>query len=252
MKTRPLGKTGLTVSAIGMGTWELGGQEWGDIGESDAVGLLCYAYDRGITLYDTADQYGGGRSETLLGEAFSNVQDVVIATKFGFQIQSDGWLSRGGQKPPYNATPEYIRACAEDSLRRLQRDVLDVYQLHSSPPPEQWDGAFETLEELKTKGLIRFYGMALGSEEAALRAIRDTGISTMMLSYNMLEQSLAGSVMVAAQEQGVGLIVRQPLASGMLSGQLTPNTDFAEDDTARPGRASSSCTTCGRWMRSRP
>ena len=118
----------------------------------------------------------------------------------------------------------------EGSLRRLQRDVLDVYQLHSSPPPEQWDGAFETLEELKAKGLIRFYGMALGGEEAALKAIRETGVSTMMLSYNMLEQSLAGSVMAAAQAKGVGLIVRQPLASGMFSGQLAPDTVFAEDD----------------------
>ena len=231
MQTRQLGNTGLVVSEIGMGTWELGGQEWGDIEEEDALDLLRYAFDSGITLYDTADQYGGGRSETLLGQAFVEMKDkVIIATKVGFQIESDGWLSRGGEKPQFNASPEYIRTSAEGSLRRLKRDALDVYQLHSSPPPDQWDGAFETLEVLKSRGLIRAYGMALGSEEAALKAIKETGISVMMLSYNMLEQSLAATVMTEAQAKGVGLIVRQPLASGLLSGQLGPDTVFAEDD----------------------
>ena len=232
MQYRGLGTTGLTVSEIGMGTWELGGQEWGDIDEAVAIRLLQYAYKQGITLYDTADQYGGGRSERLLGQAFANMQDaVVIATKVGYEIDSDGWVSQGWeQRPSFNASRDYIRTSVEGSLQRLGRETIDTYQFHAPPAPEQWDEAFETMEQLKAEGKIRFYGMALGSEEQALKAIEETGISTMMLTYNILNQSMAETVLPAAQSKGVGVIVRQPLASGLLSGQLTPDTKFADND----------------------
>jgi aryl-alcohol dehydrogenase-like predicted oxidoreductase len=231
MEQRPLGRTGLTVSAVGMGTWELGGREWGEIGEREVVGLLQYAFERGITFYDTSDQYGGGRVERLLGQAFSGGSDqVVIATKVGYEIDSDGWISRGAPPPKYNASPDYLRTAVEGSLRRLGREVIDVYQFHAPPPPDQWDAAFETMEQLKARGLIRFYGMCLGSAEQALKAIRETGISTLMLTYNLLDQSMAPEVMPAAHARGIGVLVRQPLASGMLSGQLTPETVFAEND----------------------
>jgi aryl-alcohol dehydrogenase-like predicted oxidoreductase len=232
MQHRALGTTGLTVSEIGMGTWELGGREWGDIDEAVAIRLLQYAYKQGITLYDTADQYGGGRSERLLGQAFANMQDaVVIATKVGYEIDSDGWVSQEWeQRPSYNASRDYIRTAVEGSLQRLGRETIDTYQFHAPPAPEQWDEAFETMEQLKAEGKIRFYGMALGSEAQALKAIEETGISTMMLTYNILNQSMAETVLPTAQSKGVGVIVRQPLASGLLSGQLTPDTKFADND----------------------
>ena len=121
MRQRKLGNTGLTVSEIGMGTWELGGREWGDIGETDAVDLLRYAFESGVTYYDTADQYGGGRAERLLGEAFSALGNrVVIATKLGYELDSDGWISHGWEHPSFNVSPDYIRLAVEGSLTRLQ------------------------------------------------------------------------------------------------------------------------------------
>jgi aryl-alcohol dehydrogenase-like predicted oxidoreductase len=229
MKYRPLGKTGLAPSEIGMGTWELGGREWGEVDESEAIRLLRYAFDRGVTLYDTSDQYGGGRVERLLGQAFAG-REVIIATKVGYEIDSDGWMSRGGTAPKFNATPGYLRGAVEGSLRRLGREAIDLYQFHAPPPPEQWDAAVETMEQLKAGGLIRFYGLCLGSAEHAMKALRETGISTLLLTYNLLNRSMAEEVMPAAQAKGVGVIVRQPLASGLLSGQLTPETVFAAND----------------------
>ncbi len=231
MRQRKLGNTGLTVSEIGMGTWELGGREWGDIGETDAVDLLRYAFESGVTYYDTADQYGGGRAERLLGEAFSALGNrVVIATKLGYELDSDGWISHGWEHPSFNVSPDYIRLAVEGSLTRLKRDVIDIYQFHSSPPADAWDDAFGTMEELKAEGKIRFYGMGLGSEADALKAMEDTGISSLMLTYNILTQGMATPVMETAAENGIAVVVRQPLSSGLLSGQLGPETVFAEND----------------------
>ncbi|MCG9131759.1 aldo/keto reductase [Candidatus Poribacteria bacterium] len=231
MHQRKLGNTGLTVSEIGMGTWELGGREWGDISEIDAVDLLRYAFESGVTYYDTADQYGGGRAERLLGEAFSALGNrVVIATKLGYELDSDGWISHGWEHPSFNVSPEYIRAAVEGSLTRLKRDAIDIYQFHSPPPASEWDDAFGAMEDLKTEGKIRFYGMGLGSEADALKAIEETGISSLMLTYNILTQEMATPVMETAAKKGVAVVVRQPLSSGLLSGQLGPDTEFAEND----------------------
>ena len=231
MRQRKFGKTGLIVSEIGMGTWELGGREWGDIGEKDAVDLLRYAFEKGVTFYDTADQYGGGRAERLLGEAFSELGNrVVIATKLGYELDSDGWISQGGKVPSYNASRSYIRQAVEGSLSRLKREAIDIYQFHAPPPAEVWDEAFGTMEDLKTEGKIRFYGLCLGNQEQALKAIAETGISSLMLTYNMLNQGMAKPVMETAAENGIAVVARQPLSSGLLSGQLTPETEFAEND----------------------
>ena len=231
MRQRKFGKTGLTVSEIGMGTWELGGREWGDIGEKEAVDLLRYAFEKGVTFYDTADQYGGGRAERLLGEAFSALGDrVFIATKLGYELDSDGWISQGGEVPAFNASHDYIRKAVEGSLTRLKKDIIDIYQFHGPPPAEVWDEAFDAMEELKAKGKIRFYGLCLGNEAQALKAIAETGISSLMLTYNILNQDMASNVMSAAAEKGIAVVARQPLSSGLLSGQLNADTEFAEND----------------------
>ena len=231
MHQRRLGNTGLIVSEIGMGTWELGGREWGDIGETDAVDLLRYAFESGVTYYDTADQYGGGRAEQLLGEAFSALGDrVVIATKLGYELDSDGWISHGWERPAFNVSPDYIRSAVEGSLKRLKRDVIDIYQFHGPPPASEWDDAFGTMEALKAEGKIRFYGLCLGSEADALKAMTETGTSSLLLTYNILSQEMVKPVMETAAEKGVAIIVRQPLSSGLLSGQLGPDTVFAEND----------------------
>lgn len=231
MHQRRLGNTGLIVSEIGMGTWELGGREWGDIGETDAVDLLRYAFESGVTFYDTADQYGGGRAEQLLGEAFSALGNrVVIATKLGYELDSDGWISHGWERPSFNVSPDYIRQAVEGSLKRLKRDVIDIYQFHAPPPAAEWDDAFGTMEALKAEGKIRFYGLCLGSEADALKAMMKTNVSSLLLTYNILFQEMVKPVMETAAEKGVAVVVRQPLSSGLLSGQLGPDTVFAEND----------------------
>ncbi len=231
MNRRRLGATGKTVSEIGMGTWELGGREWGDIGETDAVDLLRYAFDCGVTYYDTADQYGGGRAERLLGEAFSTLADkVVIATKLGYELDSDGWISHGWEHPAFNVSPDYIRRAVEGSLTRLKRDTIDIYQFHSPPPPDAWDDAFATMETLKTEGKIQFYGLCLGNAAHALKAMEETDVAALMLTYNILTQEMATPVMETAAEKGIAVTVRQPLSSGLLSGSLGPETVFAEND----------------------
>ncbi len=231
MRQRKFGRIGLTVSEIGMGTWELGGREWGDIGEKEAVDLLRYAFEKGVTFYDTADQYGGGRAERLLGEAFSALGSrVVIATKLGYELDSDGWMSQGGTVPAFNASRDYIRQAVEGSLTRLKKDAIDIYQFHAPPPVEMWDEAFDAMDELKTEGKIRFYGLCLGNEVQALKAIAETNISSLMLTYNILNQGMATPVMETAAEKGIAVVARQPLSSGLLSGQLNADTVFAEND----------------------
>ena len=231
MRQRKFGRTGLTVSEIGMGTWELGGREWGDIGEKEAVDLLRYAFEKGITFYDTADQYGGGRAERLLGEAFSALGSrVVIATKLGYELDSDGWMSQGGTVPAFNASRDYIRQAVEGSLTRLKKDAIDIYQFHAPPPAEMWNEAFGAMDELKTEGKIRFYGLCLGNEAQALKALSETNISSLMLTYNILNQGMATPVMETAAKKGIAVVARQPLSSGLLSGQLNADTVFAEND----------------------
>ena len=231
MRQRKFGRIGLTVSEIGMGTWELGGREWGDIGEKEAVDLLRYAFEKGVTFYDTADQYGGGRAERLLGEAFSALGSrVVIATKLGYELDSDGWMSQGGTVPAFNASRDYIRQAVEGSLTRLKKDAIDIYQFHAPPPAEMWDEAFDAMDELKTEGKIRFYGLCLGNEAQALKALSETNISSLMLTYNILNQGMATPVMETAAEKGIAVVARQPLSSGLLSGQLNADTVFAEND----------------------
>ena len=159
MHQRELGNTGLIVSEIGMGTWELGGREWGDIDETDAVDLLRYAFENGVTYYDTADQYGGGRAERLLGEAFSALGDrVVIATKLGYELDSDGWISHGWEHPSFNVSPDYIRSAVEGSLTRLKRDVIDIYQFHSPPLRPNGMTHLERWKHSKQKGKSDFTG----------------------------------------------------------------------------------------------
>ena len=231
MRQRKFGKSGLTVSEIGMGTWELGGREWGDIGEKEAVDLLRYAFEKGVTYYDTADQYGGGRAERLLGEAFSVLGSrVLIATKLGYELDSDGWMSQGGKVPEFNASRDYIRQAVEGSLTRMKREAIDLYQFHAPPPEEIWDEAFGAMEELKSEGKIRFYELCLGNEAHALKAIEETGITSLMLTYNILNQDMAKPVMETAAEKGIAVVVRQPLSSGLLSGKLSADTVFAEND----------------------
>ncbi len=230
MKYREVGQTGIEISEIGFGTWELGGKEWGDISDVDALAVLRYAYDHGINFYDTANVYGPGRSEELLGQAFEGVDDVVIATKVAFPLSTDGYIVAGGDPPIHNLSREAILKECDQSLRRLRRESIDIYQMHRPPKHDEWDEAFGAMEELKQAGKIRYYGVALGSMADGLKAIRENDIVALMTTFNCLDQTPLEELLPAAAANGVSVLARVPLASGFLTGTLTVDTKFAWND----------------------
>ena len=230
MKYREVGNTGIEVSEVGFGTWELGGMEWGDISDEDALVVLRHAYDQGITFYDTANVYGPGRSEELLGQAFAGMDDVIIATKVAFPMDTDGHIVAGGPGPVHNLSREAILMECDLSLGRLQRETIDFYQMHRPPDHHEWDESFGAMEELREAGKIRHYGVALGSMADGLKAIRENDIASLMTTFNCMDQEPAKELLPAALAKGVSIFARVPLASGFLTGTLTPDTKFEWND----------------------
>jgi aryl-alcohol dehydrogenase-like predicted oxidoreductase len=224
MKTRLFGKTGRTVSEVGLGTWQIGGN-WGDVSDATALATLRAAYDAGVTFFDTADVYGDGRSETLNGKFLreTGVRDrVFIATKLG-RRGDPGW--------PGNFTREVIRRHTEDSLRRLGLDALDLTQLHCIPPDVLMRGeVFGWLEELKTEGKILAYGASVEAMAEAVWCCAQPGCASLQIIFNIFRQKPIPVLFDAARRNGVALIVRLPLASGLLGGKMTAATRFAADD----------------------
>jgi len=216
MELRTLGMTGLSVSALCFGTWEIGGLYWGPIKAEDAVALLRESLDLGITTFDCSDVYGNGRSEVLLGAAFERHRhDVTYITKAGYIPGVDGaqmvlhWQYQ-------NHSPEYLKAACEMSLRRLHTDYIDIYLLHDAPihvlkSPEP----FEALRELQQAGKIRTWGVSHDSSGAAL-AIREHGVEVVEFPFNLLDQSPLEILFPLAHEQGTGLLPRSPFAGGFL------------------------------------
>lgn len=225
MNYRQLGATGLKVSEIGFGTWGLGGASSGAIAygptddkESDTA--LRRAFDLGINFYDTSDLYGYGHSEELLGRAFKSVRTrVIIASKVGF-------LNASGQQ---DFSPQHIKTAVEGSLRRLQTDYVDLYQLHNPPVDllERDDGALRTLEVLKTEGKIRAMGISVRSPDEALVAVREYGFKSIQVNFNMVDQrALENGLMELRDREKIGLICRTPLCFGFLTGKYFEDTEF--------------------------
>lgn len=211
MRSRPLGSTGLLVSEIGFGAWAIGagggkGTAYGPVRDEDSIAAIRRALDLGITFFDTSDMYGQGHSEDLLGRTLPR-DGVVIATKGGF-----------GSK---FAREQLVAAC-EESLRRLRRDVIDVYQLHN--PKESELDALEALQDLKTQGKIRFAGVSIATPAEA-RAAAARGADTIQLVYNFIDQEQRGVFGC-----GAGIIVREPLSRGLLSGKFRADSAFPEND----------------------
>ena len=241
MQYKQLGDTGLTVSAVGFGVWTVSTTMWGI--EDDAVGLhlLRRAFDLGVTFYDTADVYGDGKGETLLADALGNRRDeLIIATKFGYDFYTTPGLQPGQRERPHDWSPAYIRKACEASLRRLQTDHIDLYQMHN-PRVDALarDDTFATLEELKAEGKIRAYGAALGPALLPDRQV-DEGLyaiekrhATIQIIYNMLEQVLGEPLCPFAAQHGTGVIVRVPHSSDLLLGRVDEDTEFAPNDHRR-------------------
>jgi aryl-alcohol dehydrogenase-like predicted oxidoreductase len=222
MKIRPLGDTGRTVSEIGLGTWQLGAG-WGDVTDAVALETLRAAYDAGVTFFDTADVYGDGRSETLIGKFLRDVpgarEKLFVATKLGRRE----W--------PHGFTRDKVRAFTEDSLRNLGVDALDLSQLHCIPTDVLKRGEMLAwLEELKREGKLKSYGASVESMDEALFCVEHGGVSTLQIIFNIFRQKPIHTLFDAALARKVGIIVRLPLASGLLSGKMTKQTSFAEND----------------------
>lgn len=218
METRNLGTTGAQVSAVGFGAWAIGGG-WGAVPEDDAMDALHAAVDHGMTFIDTADVYGEGRSERLIGRLLRERDEpLLVATKMG----------RLGD---WNASYDAMAGAAEASRRRLGVDALDLVQLHCIPFATLQAGrVFEHLERLKSEGLIRHYGASVETVDEALFCIRESGCETLQVIFNIFRQKLIDELFPSVRSSGIGIIARVPLASGLLSGKFPPDHQFAADD----------------------
>ena len=222
MEQRTLGRTGRPVSIIGLGTWQLG-SDWGAVSESDALAVLDAAVDSGVTFFDTADVYGDGRSEQVIGRFLAANPDsgVLVATKMGRRAEQD----------PANFTLARFREWTDRSRSNLGVDRLDLVQLHC-PPSEVFssDAVYDALDTLVADGVIANYGVSVETCDEALAAIARPGTASVQIILNAFRLKPLERVVPAAKEAGVGIIARVPLASGLLSGRYTPTTEFAADD----------------------
>jgi aryl-alcohol dehydrogenase-like predicted oxidoreductase len=223
MQTRELGRTGRQVSIVGLGSWQLGG-DWGTVDDSDAMGVLHAAVDDGVTFLDTADVYGDGRSEVLIGRLLAERPDLAltVATKMG---------RRADPHVPEAFTLEAFRGWTDRSRANLGVDVLDLVQLHCPPTPVfSDDRVFDALDTLVQEQRIAAYGVSVETCAEALRAIARPDVATVQLILNVFRRKPLEQVLPAALAAGVGIIARVPLASGLLSGKYDESTTFAAQD----------------------
>lgn len=231
--TRSLGRSGIQVSAMGLGCWAIGGPfwsgdtpaGWGEVDDNESIRAIHRALDLGITFFDTADAYGAGHSERILARAFEGRRDqVIIATKFGnvFDESTKRITST-------SATPEHIRKACEDSLRRLNTDVIDLYQFHTNGyPAEQAGEVRDTLESLVSEGKIRAYGWSTDFPERARVFAEGQNCTAIQHQINVLDD--APEVLAVCEEFNLASINRGPLAMGLLTGKYNAGTQVGIDD----------------------
>lgn len=235
LKYRQLGKSSLKVSEIGFGAWTLGTDWWGTITREESIRLLKRALELGMNFVDTSDSYASGASEILVGEAIQGQrEEIILSTKFGYDIHSDV-KREGHQEREQKFTPEHINIAVEESLQRLQTSYIDLYQLHNPKMDHIKDSAvFDALDDLVQNGKIRYYGVALGPAigwtDEGLNAMKSTNIVSLQTVYNMVEQDPGRSFLRVARENGVGILVRVPHASGLLDGKFNAQSTFASND----------------------
>ncbi|TLX79662.1 MAG: aldo/keto reductase [Thaumarchaeota archaeon] len=235
MKYRTLGKSGIKVSEIGFGAWTLGLDWWGKkIEDDEAKRLLKKAYDAGINYFESGDIYGRGKSERLIGEVFSGMRnDVVLSTKYGYDIYSNEQV--GHKELPQKFTPEFTDFALQKSLERLQTDYVDVYGLHNPKINVIRDTAvFETLDKKIKEGKIKSYqvalGPAIGWAQEGIEAMEKRNTTAVQTVYNILEQNPGNKLIERAQKHNVGILVRVPDASGILTGKVNADTKVSEKD----------------------
>jgi aryl-alcohol dehydrogenase-like predicted oxidoreductase len=222
MNYRPLGRTGWKVADISFGAWAIGGS-WGHVSDEDALAAVNKAVDAGVNFLDTADVYGNGRSERLIAQLKkTRPEEIIVATKAGRRLprQTVAGYSR-----------QNLTAWVEDSLRNLACEALDLLQLHC-PPTDLYNGSevFAILDDLVKAGKIRYYGVSVEKIEEALKAIDYPNVQTVQIIFNCFRQRPAEVFFPKAKQKQVGILARVPLASGLLTGKLNPQSTFAADD----------------------
>jgi aryl-alcohol dehydrogenase-like predicted oxidoreductase len=222
MNYRPLGRTRWKVSDISFGAWAIGGA-WGNVSDDESLAALNQAIDSGVNFIDTADVYGDGRSERLVAQLKKSRKDeIIVATKAGRRLpkQTVEGYSR-----------ENLNAWIDRSLKNLSTDTIDLLQLHC-PPTELYNRAevFGMLDDLVKAGKLRYYGVSVEKVEEALKAIEYPNVQTVQIIFNCFRQKPAETFFPKAKEKRVGILARVPLASGMLTGKLRADSQFASDD----------------------
>ena len=230
---RQLGRSGIQVSAVGLGCWAIGGPfwagddavGWGEVDDDESIGAIHRALDLGVNFLDTADVYGAGHSERVLGHALAGRRDqVVIATKFGNTFDESTRQITGS-----DASPEHIRQACEASLQRLNTDYVDLYQFHLNDyDPDQAGAVRDVLEELVKEGKIRYYGWSTDFTDRARVFAEGPTCTTVQHQMNVLED--AGPMIALCEQLGLGSINRGPLAMGLLTGKYRADSKLASDD----------------------
>lgn len=222
MEYRALGSTGWDVSAVSFGAWAIGGT-WGHVDDEESIAALHTAVEHGVNFFDTADVYGDGRSERLLGQLYRDHGDAIhVATKAGRRL--DPHVAQG-------YTRENLTAFVERSLKNLGRDTIDLVQLHSAPTDVYYTPeVFGVMDDLVDAGKIRHYGVSVDKVEEALKAIEYPNVATVQLIFNMFRQRPAELFFEQAKRRDIGILARVPLASGLLTGKFTRNSTFEADD----------------------
>jgi len=223
MNKRQFGQS-TSVSEIGIGCWQFGG-DWGDVSDDQALETLATAAEAGVTFIDTADVYGLGRSESLIGR-FLNQRggrdQFIIATKLG-RHPKPGW--------PENFSPDTLRQHTENSLARLGVDVIDLTQTHCIPPDVmKQGGVWEGLRQIQRDGLIRNFGASVESMDEALACLDIEGLASLQIIFNIFRRKPIDTLFEKAKAKGVGLIIRLPLASGLLAGKFNKDSTFPQQD----------------------
>jgi aryl-alcohol dehydrogenase-like predicted oxidoreductase len=223
MEHRELGRTGWKISPISYGAWAIGGDAWGQTDDSESMRSLHRAVDMGVNFIDTADVYGDGHSERLIGQLRrERSEEIIVATKAGRRL-----------KPHVAAgfTRENLSAFVERSLKNLDTDAIDLLQLHC-PPPNVYDmpEVFGILDDLVREGKLRFYGVSVESVDEALHAARHPNVQSVQIIFNMFRLKPSDELFPVAREKKIGILARVPLASGLLSGKLRRDSSFASTD----------------------